>query len=258
MLPFFFRHYDKFVDRYVLYDDGSKDRTLSILAEHPRTEVRSFRRSHPDSFVLSEQALSNECWKESRGEADWVIVTDVDEHLFHPNMRQYLADSSTAGITLIPALGFQMITLDFPRDEEILCQTHPFGAPWAQMMKCSIFNPSEIREIRFQLGRHRADPIGNLRFPHADEVLLLHYKYLNFARTRARHLQLAKGLGRTDAANSWGHKYLWSLEEFRKDWNQVLAAAIDTRDLVNGSAKYPLGRWWESLRRGAITASGSF
>jgi hypothetical protein len=248
MLPFFFRHYDMFVDRYVFYDDGSTDRTLSILAQHTRTEIRRFPRTDPDSFVCSEQALSDECWKESRGEADWVIVTDVDEHLFHPAMRQYLMELLAAGITLIPALGFQMITIDVPRDGEVLCDTYPFGAPWAQMMKSSIFNPSEIDEIHFHLGRHRADPVGNVRVPKLDKMLLLHYKYLNFERTRARHCQLKEGLGPTDVANAWGHKYHWSLDEFRQDWNHVLAAATDIDKFANGSAEYPLARWWESFR----------
>ena len=33
MLPYFFRHYDSFVDRYVIFDDGSNDRSLAILRE---------------------------------------------------------------------------------------------------------------------------------------------------------------------------------------------------------------------------------
>ena len=45
MLPFFFRHYDPIVDRYIVYDDGSTDRTLEMLAAHPRVEVRPFART---------------------------------------------------------------------------------------------------------------------------------------------------------------------------------------------------------------------
>jgi len=39
MLPYFFRHYDPWVDRYVFYDDGSIDDTLALLANHPRAAV---------------------------------------------------------------------------------------------------------------------------------------------------------------------------------------------------------------------------
>ena len=31
MLPFFFRHYDRFIDRYIVYDDGSTDRTPRLV-----------------------------------------------------------------------------------------------------------------------------------------------------------------------------------------------------------------------------------
>ena len=51
LLPFFFRHYDPFVERYVFYDDNSSDATLDLLGRHPRVEVRRFERTDPSSFV---------------------------------------------------------------------------------------------------------------------------------------------------------------------------------------------------------------
>lgn len=170
MLPFFFRHYDDLVDRYVIFDDGSTDRSLSILRDHPKVELRRFARSDPDSSELSTQTFSNQCWKESRGEAEWVIVTDMDEHLYHPRMRQYLQRCTAAGVTLIPALGFQMISEDTPPGAQPLCETCTSGVPWAQMMKPSIFNPSEIDEVNFVIGRHSAAPVGNVCVPRQDEV----------------------------------------------------------------------------------------
>ena len=41
MLGFFFQHYDRFVQRYVVYDDGSTDRSLDILHANPKVEVRT-------------------------------------------------------------------------------------------------------------------------------------------------------------------------------------------------------------------------
>jgi glycosyltransferase involved in cell wall biosynthesis len=252
MLPFFFRHYDSFVDRYVIFDDGSTDRTLSILSNHPRVEVRCFPRCNPQSFAYSEQALSNECWKESRGKASWVILTDIDEHLFHPTMQSYLAECAVAGITIIPALGFQMISDTAPLGSELLCQTYRFGAPWAQMMKINIFDPSRINEINFSIGRHTAAPAGEIIIPSRDEVLLLHYKYLDIERTHLRHKELLTGLGFIDLRNKWGHKYAWSLDELKNDWRKVLAEAIDFSEFLgNRAAHYPLERWWKNFPRAA-------
>lgn len=244
MLPYFFRHYDSLVERYVIFDDGSTDRSLDILKEHPKVELRRFARSDPHSFELSTQALSNQCWKESRGEADWVIVTDMDEHLYHPAMHEYLRSCAIAGATLIPALGFQMVSENVPSDTQPLWKTCLHGAPWAQMMKPSIFNPEEIDEINFLIGRHGAAPVGNVRVPARDEVLLLHYKYLGLEQTHARHRELYKGLRLTDIKNRWGHRYSWSAAEFEKDWKGFLDRAVDIRNVTPES--YPVERWWST------------
>src|SRR6516225_4910569 len=81
MLGFFFRHYDPWVDQYVVYDDGSTDGSREILQAHPKVELRNFTRVKLNSFALSHKAMQDEAWKESRGRADWVVVTAIDEHL---------------------------------------------------------------------------------------------------------------------------------------------------------------------------------
>jgi hypothetical protein len=117
------------------------------------------------------------------------------------------------------------------------------------MMKPSIFNPNAIDEINFSLGRHSAEPQGNIRVPQLDEILLLHYKYLGKARTLNRHRELYTGLGATDLSNGWGHKYNWSDEQFTEDWENVRNAAVDYRKyLAGGADSYPLAKWWEPYR----------
>ncbi len=77
MLGFFFRHYDEIVRRYVVFDDGSTDNSLEILRSHPKVDLRPMPPyADPESRVLSGQCLQEVCWKESRGDADWVIVTN--------------------------------------------------------------------------------------------------------------------------------------------------------------------------------------
>lgn len=249
MLPFFFRHYDPLVDRYFIYDDGSTDATLALLRSHPKVAVRRFERSDPHSFVLSEQAFSNACWKESTGRADWVIVTDIDEHLYHPAWQGYLRHCRDRGISAIPALGFQMISEQRPRPGQNLCQEYRLGAPWAKMLKLSIFDPNAITEINFATGRHRADPMGRIALPASDEMLLFHYKYMGLAETHQRHLQLRQGLGATDIAKSYGTKYSWPEEELKADWQAVAGNAVDTAALDNPKAHFSKPPWWEKYRR---------
>jgi hypothetical protein len=248
MLPYFFRHYDRFVARYVIFDDDSDETTLRILRSHPKVEIRRFHRTEPASFVLSEQQLGNECWKESRGRAQWVIVTDIDEHLCHPNMPAYLTSCAAQGVTIIPALGFQMISDAPPPLDAVLAETLTFGVPWEAMMKLSIFDPNSIDEIQFDPGRHRADPTGIVQAPVHDEVHLLHYKYLGIEATHRRHMELGTGLGEVDHQRGWGHKYHWSWDELSADWEQVKKKAIDVRRVHGCGMSYPRATWWDAYR----------
>ena len=247
MLPFFFRHYDPIVSRYFIFDDHSSDGSLDLMRAHPNVEVEPLVRSDPDSFTLSELSISNECWKRSRGSADWVIITDIDEHLFHPDLIELMMRYKDLGVTIVPALGYQMISEEFPGPDMLLCEAHTCGAPWKIYSKLTLFDPSAITEIHYGVGRHDASPTGRVIAPANDELLLLHYKFLGFTRTHARHQQLRGGLRSKDLESGWGYQYCWSEEELRNAWGEFAQNAIDVHTdaaVVN----YPTPRWWDPFR----------
>ena len=247
MLGFFFRHYDPFVERYVVYDDGSTDGTLEILAAHPRVEVRRFPRSDPNSFVLSATRLQEEMWKESRGVADWVVLTSVDEHLQHPDFLPWLAAQQAAGVTAIPALGYQMVGRAMPDASAHLATRLTRGAPFGMMSKLSLFRPDAIAATRYRVGRHVARPEGRVAWPERDELLLLHYKYLAPAYTAARHALLATGLRRTDRLRGWGRHYRMGAAALERSFAGFEARAVDLSDPAHLPHRDHAGpRWWRS------------
>lgn len=245
MLGFFFRHYEPFVSRFVVYDDGSTDGSLELLRAEPKVEVRPFPRSHPDSFALSEQALKDECWKESRGRADWVIVTAIDEHLVHPRLgvARYLERCRRRGITYVPALGFQMMTREFPAAGEHLARTQTKGAPFAMMSKLRVFDPDAIEEVSFGVGGHSAAPTGRLRLPWRDELLLLHYKLLGLDYARARNAELRARLGARDHSSQWGDHTRAERVEEEWAWFSERLVDLSREDYVPWLDHYK-GRWW--------------
>jgi Glycosyl transferase family 2 len=174
MLGFFFRHYDPWVDRYVVYDDGSIDGPLTILADHPKVDLRTFVRSDENSFCLSHKALQDEVWKESRGKADWAVVTAIDEHLHVPGrgMAECLSEQTARGATILPALGFDMNHPAMPEDDGLLIKRVTRGRPRIAFNKLSIFNPDAVLETGFGTGRHKAEPVGDLTLPGRNELVL--------------------------------------------------------------------------------------
>lgn len=249
MLGFFFRHYDSWVDRYVIYDDGSTDGSLDILRAHPKVELRSFERVNPDSFVLSHTLMQNGAWKESRGLADWVVITAIDEHLWIPgkSMASYLSMQKEHGVTLVPALGFDMIGDTLPEDKGLLIDHVRQGRSSAAYSKLSLFDPNALKETNFETGRHRAHPAGKLILPERDELVLWHFKRLGFERTMAREQTQGARLGTVDVANEWGFQYLWSPEKFTAEWEKFREGSVllDPQHLGRVRPKAGL-LWWNS------------
>jgi len=225
MLPYFFRHYDNIADQYFVYDTGSTDRSLEILRSHPRVKLI---RVNPegDSFVQENTALQNRFWTQSRGKADWIIITAIDEHLYHPDLKTYLKRCRDEGITLIRTEGYEMISDEFPAADKVLCQSVKRGMRSAQWFdKIQAFRPDKIDEINYVPGRHAASPTGQVVIPPQSEVKLLHYKFLSENYVRRRYLQLRTGLRTGDVKRKMGKHYLWSPEEISARYEEIKSKA---------------------------------
>ena len=229
--------------------DGSTDDTLKLLAAHDRVEVRPFVRMHPTSLVLSAKALNDNMWKESRGQADWVIITAVDEHLYHPaGLEWYLRAARWRGITAVPALAFQMVTDAFPSPEEHLARTRRLGAPLDHYNKLNVFDRNAVSETCFAVGRHTAELEGGIRYPQRDRLLLFHYKFLGRDYLLRRFAQLRDRRGASDKKNEWGHQY-----DLASDVLQAKFAELRSIALIATSAqarKLLRKKWWRPVEGG--------
>lgn len=254
MLDFFFRHY-AWVDRFYLFDDGSTDGTAEYLAARNDVVWAPTVHADPDSWVASAKHIYDTDWKRSRGEADWVVVTNIDEHLHHPDIRTYLAEQTRIGVTAVPALGYQMVSESFPASDSLLWRDCPWGAPWHGMSKLGIYRPDSVVDVSFSPGRHTAELTGDIAIPRRIEVLNLHYKYLGLNRTQARHEAQHERLGVLDRARGWGHKYAWSVGELSADWERLRSRLIDTR-LEAAVDAHREHRWWEQAAWRAVPPTG--
>ena len=200
MLPFFFQHYDTIVDRYFIFDNHSTDDSKTLLENHPRVTLGQFD-VEGRSFVQAAQQFNNNCWKSSRGCADWVIVCNIDEHLYHTNLLQYLNRCRRRGISLIRPKGYEMVSSRFPIGSQPLHEQVRRGM---HMNKPQLFAPDSIDEINFAPGRHTATPQGHVQSPILKQVKLLHYKYLGLAYMSGRLSELRAGLREGDIEKNWG------------------------------------------------------
>lgn len=218
MLPYFFRHYDPFVDKYFVFDNGSTDRSIAILQEHGSVEISHFD-VHGDSFVEEERRLGDTIWRGSQ--ADWVIVTDIDEHIYHPDLPAYLNRCRRQGVTAIQSIGFEMVSDRFPVRNRRLVDFITRGTRSVGHDRLCIFDPRAITSTNYSPGRHEASPQGRVLWPEYPEVLLLHYKQLGIEYLVARSAELRRGLRKRDLEQGWGYHYSWDAAKIAENWREL-------------------------------------
>lgn len=224
MLPHFFRHYEKWVDQFFIYDNGSNDASLRILKAHPKVSLNHFT-VKGDSFVLAALDFYNHIWKQGRGLADWVILCNIDEFIYHPRLKFYLLKSIKNKITIIPTKGYQMISTDFPIRNKLLTQSVRYGNLDINHSKIACFNPQEIEEINFNAGRHHCNPLGKVIYPKKIKVKLLHYKYLSLSYVIKRYAELGQRLKTIDREKSFGFHYFSNHHDLEAEFNMNLSTA---------------------------------
>jgi glycosyltransferase involved in cell wall biosynthesis len=178
ILPFFFKHYEKFVDRFYVFDNHSTDRTREICKERDDvTVIKWDSKGKMDSFQLTE--MRNKIWKKTMGlPCDFVLVVDADEFLYHKNIKSVLSRMKNNRYSVAKPVGFGMLSAKFPDEGKLITDQVKKGIRTPMMDKCVLFSPSDIVKMNFGLGSHNCLPEGYVQVYRDEKLKLLHYKGL--------------------------------------------------------------------------------
>jgi len=216
-LPFFLRHYGPLAQKIVVFDDHSTDATREIAANHPRTEVRLFGSPGDNSGELQRLAIRQTAWRESRGRADWVIIADCDELLWHPCLPQYLHDCRERQVTIPRPTGYEMVASDFPTGSGQIYDYVRTGVRAPHMDKWLIFDPQAVESMNFEPGCHVAWPVGRCVFDDDPRLKLLHFKHMGLEYVIPRFRQLDQRRTALERRFGLNQHYTWP-DEALESW----------------------------------------
>jgi hypothetical protein len=174
-----------------------------------------------DSVYLS---IKNNCWKKSK--ADYVIVVDSDEIVYHENIKKFIIDNPKS---IYRPKGYNMVSDIFPTGDNILqIKTGKYSSNYS---KLALFSPREVREINYHLGCHNASPIltdGCDKIIKEDEELkLLHYKNLSFEYRITKHTEYVKRMSEFNKSTGAGIHYLFDENQQREEFLTLQKEAIN-------------------------------
>jgi len=184
MLPHYLAHYSTFADRILVWDDKSTDNTRSILSASPLVELRDwpFDTGIDDETFLN---FSYAAYRTARGRADWIMWVDVDELIYHPNMRHMLERAD--GLEVIRTCGFNMIGdgTGIPQfDGRQIYDRFPLGVRAPVYSKPVVFRPHI--DIKWNRGKHALEHFKP-RVSSNCLLKLLHFRYLGYDYAKARN-----------------------------------------------------------------------
>jgi glycosyltransferase involved in cell wall biosynthesis len=212
------QHYKKLGE--VIYFDNFSDDNTRTIAESLGADVRLFGRSGEldDQTYLD---IKNHCFK--RSTADWVIIVDDDEILYHPFLLTELQKATDSGQTIFHTQGFNIHSDLMPVNDWLEIRT---GENNANYSKLCLFNPQQVKDIRYNYGCHYSRPVGNLIYS-PTTLHLLHYRDVGgVERLIARHKLYASRLSQVNKNYNLGHHYTESEESKRKQWADFTARAV--------------------------------
>lgn len=213
IINFFIDHYMQFCSKITVMDNYSTDNTAEIVKSYNSEKIAlkyyNSSNSLDDSIYIN---IKNNCWKDST--ADYVIVVDCDEFIYHNNLKSFL--NKTRQPVYRP-IGFDMVSDNFPPLCGQLTDVITEGVFSSNYSKMCLFSPSKLAGINYELGCHNAQPIdkNNSRVTafESPELKLLHYKNLSFDYRYSKHVEYNKRMSNFNSQTGSGIHYTYSKEQ---------------------------------------------
>ncbi len=210
LIPFFLSHYS-YVDKInIFFDVNSIDNSERLILADKRCKLIEFDfdGKYRDDFLMY---AKNSEWKTSIGVADWIIVVDMDEFLYHnSSIIGFLKRCKEESITIPSIKGYDMFSAMLPvNDGTPITEQLKYGVRNKRFDKKVIFDPKKVSNIYYRPGAHNCDPEGYIKYSDTYSLKLLHYKFLGpLDRFSKRWNTFGNNLSAVNLKNNWSTKRL--------------------------------------------------
>jgi hypothetical protein len=231
ILPHLIRYYSQFCEKIYIIDNHSTDNSKKIVESFDNTEFSTFD-SDGEFNDNANILVKNNVWKKSKGYADYVILGDTDEFLYHENMVEFLIQSYKNGITFFKPEGYHMIAdegFNLSADQNVFDLVKE-GVRTTVLDKPMMFDCNNITEVNYSFGAHYANPKGNVRAYSDPSLKMLHYKFLGLEDYILKNKIRGERLSQFNKQNGFGTYYLFTVDEIITDYKLYVSKRLKVID----------------------------
>ena len=238
ILPFVVDYWKELgVSKAIVFDNGSTDGSVEFMQKYDWIDVRYYYSMGCNDVIL--RRFKNECWKESRGKADFVIVCDIDECLISPFGMDTFDKMKDGGYTICKPKWYEFISEEIPiYTEGKFLHEISEKAFLNESGKTVLFNPNEIKEINYGFGAHQCEPIGNVSYYNNGLYLLHISKRLSLEYMIKKYKEAKDRYSFVNRINSYGFHYSASREKLTSDYENGLKESINFNKLISYLKNY--------------------
>jgi hypothetical protein len=205
ILPFTLDYYSNLCEKIFIYDNMSTDGSDEIYTRYPKVTVIKWD-SNNEINEMNYVNIKSNGYKQYSRDADWVIVCDCDEILYHSKLLDKLTYYKENGITVPKVNGHDMVSETFPEyDGGLITTKVKTGSEvYAPFCKNIIFNPK--LNVEFGIGGH-SFKCDNATFSVSPELKLLHYKFLGVEYVETIYKARMERLSEFNKEHKFGEHY---------------------------------------------------
>lgn len=247
LIPFAIKYWREFIDHvYVYLMSSSNDGSREYLQKFPDYITIIDIEDNNNKSNQRNIDIKNNKWKISKGIADFVIVTDFDEFVYSPIIKNELLYMKENGLTIAKPITYHLISKEnisnlnlnddiFLHEQIKLAYDNAAHKELckADFGKYILFNPNEINDINYSVGAHKINPKGNVKYYDDSCIFLIHAKSLGLERLINNYKIQNSRLSKQDITRRWGIHYKLPEEKITKSFEFCLSNAVDIIENIN-------------------------
>lgn len=186
-VPYVMPYYERMgIDKLVVYDNNSTDRTVEMLSKYPFVEIRPYETDEYREDLLLQ--FKTGIQTEFRGQYDWCICADFDEVFYsEQDFREVLYEKMCEGKTYFRKTALNIVSRTFPPTDKLIHETVGKGALWTSDdetfgifgNKTCLFNMNHVFVTYDKDGCHECSMQGELS-QFDDKIAFFHLKFIDF------------------------------------------------------------------------------
>lgn len=228
------------ITKAVVYDNGSTDGSIEYLKQFNWIEVRHFDTEGQNDVV--QRQIKSEAWKESRGKCDYVIVCDMDEMIYCPNIEDELWYMKTNGYNVMGMPWYAMcfdVRPTYEKGKLLHTQGDKFykqyinhDKRWSHLGKFMLFDPNVIDDMGYSVGCHYSSPRPYLKLYETNKAFAIHVnKGLSEDYFVERRKKMGNNLSITNKMGGMCYEYNYPEEKSREEYRKYQSQSVDVNTI---------------------------